>query len=65
MSDNLKLQDRKTYKSGNGDIVTVTLIDENSDYPFKGDNNHRYMADGRYIPEDDQPVSCFKLVSEI
>jgi len=65
MSDNLKLEDGKTYKSGNGDTVTVTLIDENSDFPFRGDNNIRYMSDGRYILEDDQPMSCFKLISEV
>lgn len=60
----MQLEDGKRYKNKLGHIVRVYLKRPGTDFPFDGDNAMSYMSDGRYIPEDDLPVSVYHLVEE-
>ena len=60
----VKLRNGKFYVDGQGTIVQVRFDRPGEDYPFTDSRGHRLMEDGRYIPEDDQPVSIYSIVRE-
>jgi len=63
----MQLEDGKTYRNQLGEVDTVHLTHNGTDFPFTGDSLHRYMSDGRYLPKDmdETPVGKFRLVEEV
>jgi hypothetical protein len=63
----VQLELNKSYVDGLGYTVKIVeYVEDSYKYNFIGDNCHRYMADGRYVPksDDDMPVAVFGLLEE-
>jgi len=61
----MELVHGRTYKDRLGESVKVMLVRPGHNYPFNGNNGCSYMADGKYIPEENLPVNDFDLIEEV